>query len=159
PAGPQNDITLMTQIHLTMQSLSLESHSLVRRVQRAMAMKAQMDGGIPEDVASDNIDKHQRRGAAWKVVDRADWIRSRALLNLRTWEDFNGRPVTEQIYVHSKLLIADDRVAILGSANINARSQLGDRDSELAVVISGRQAQISQLNGCTPQPICREVQQ
>lgn len=159
PEGPLNDITLMTQIHLTMQSLSLGSNSLVRRIQRAMAMKAQMDSGIPEDVASDNIDKHQRRGEAWKVFEREDWKRYLTLLNLRTWEDFNGRPVTEQIYVHSKLLIADDRVAILGSANINDRSQLGDRDSELAVVISGRQAQLSQLNGCTPQPICREVQQ
>jgi phospholipase D1/2 len=46
-----------------------------------------------------------------------------------------GKAVTEQIYVHSKLLIADDNVAILGSANINDRSQLGDRDSELAVIV------------------------
>ena len=29
----------------------------------------------------------------------------------------------------------DDRLAIIGSANINERSQKGDRDSELAAVI------------------------
>lgn len=29
----------------------------------------------------------------------------------------------------------DDRIAIIGSANINERSQRGDRDSELASVI------------------------
>lgn len=29
----------------------------------------------------------------------------------------------------------DDRLAIIGSANINERSQRGDRDSELAAVI------------------------
>ena len=57
------------------------------------------------------------------------------LLNIRSWQILEKRPVTEQVYVHSKLLIADDRVAILGSANINDRSQLGNRDSELAVVI------------------------
>jgi phospholipase D1/2 len=43
--------------------------------------------------------------------------------------------VTELIYVHSKLLIADDQLVICGSANINDRSMLGKRDSEIAVVI------------------------
>jgi phospholipase D1/2 len=33
------------------------------------------------------------------------------------------------------LLIADDRIVICGSANLNDRSQLGDHDSEIAVVI------------------------
>jgi phospholipase D1/2 len=32
-------------------------------------------------------------------------------------------------------MVVDDRVAIIGSANINERSQRGDRDSELACVI------------------------
>jgi len=39
--------------------------------------------------------------------------------------------VTEQIYVHTKLMIVDDRVVILGSANINQRSLDGERDSEI----------------------------
>jgi len=37
------------------------------------------------------------------------------------------------IYVHSKLMIVDDEVAIVGSANINMRSMAGTRDTELAV--------------------------
>eukprot|EP01059_Diplonema_ambulator_P013221 TRINITY_DN23744_c0_g1_i1.p1 TRINITY_DN23744_c0_g1~~TRINITY_DN23744_c0_g1_i1.p1 ORF type:complete len:827 (+),score=304.17 TRINITY_DN23744_c0_g1_i1:38-2518(+) len=41
------------------------------------------------------------------------------------------------IYIHSKFIIADDVRFILGSANINDRSFLGDRDSELAVLIDG----------------------
>lgn len=32
-------------------------------------------------------------------------------------------------------MVVDDRLAIIGSANINERSQRGDRDSELACVI------------------------
>jgi len=40
-----------------------------------------------------------------------------------------------QVYIHSKICIVDDRLAIIGSANINERSQRGDRDSELAAVI------------------------
>mmetsp|Transcript_9831 Transcript_9831/g.14229 ORF Transcript_9831/g.14229 Transcript_9831/m.14229 type:complete len:1309 (+) Transcript_9831:172-4098(+) len=38
-----------------------------------------------------------------------------------------------QIYVHSKMLIVDDAVTIIGSANINQRSMDGARDSEIAV--------------------------
>ena len=33
-----------------------------------------------------------------------------------------GEPKTEIIYIHSKLLIADDEVVIMGSANLNDRS-------------------------------------
>lgn len=47
-------------------------------------------------------------------------------------------PITEIVYIHSKLLIADDEVCILGSANINDRSLLGDRDSELCLLIEDR---------------------
>lgn len=63
----------------------------------------------------------------------ARWQGYLTLLNLRNWDVLDGRPVTEQSYLHSKLIIADDRVAILGSANINDRSQSGNRDPELAV--------------------------
>eukprot|EP00727_Mastigamoeba_balamuthi_P000011 m51a1_g10006 putative phospholipase d beta 1-like (773) ;mRNA; r:90464-94179 len=41
------------------------------------------------------------------------------------------------IYVHSKAIVIDDRVAIVGSANLNERSLAGNRDTELAVVASG----------------------
>ena len=44
-------------------------------------------------------------------------------------------PVTEMVYIHSKLMIVDDRRMIIGSANINDRSQLGKRDSEIALLI------------------------
>lgn len=43
--------------------------------------------------------------------------------------------VSEELYVHSKLLIADDRIVICGSANLNDRSQLGSHDSEIAIMI------------------------
>ncbi|PRP77911.1 phospholipase D1 [Planoprotostelium fungivorum] len=43
--------------------------------------------------------------------------------------------VTEQIYVHAKVMIVDDRIAIVTSANINDRSLMGNRDSELGLLI------------------------
>ncbi|KAI1315945.1 hypothetical protein EDD11_000195 [Mortierella claussenii] len=58
-------------------------------------------------------------------------------------EDF----VTEQLYIHSKLMIVDDRIIIIGSANINDRSQVGFRDSEIAIVIEDTEMVTSKMNG------------
>ena len=44
-------------------------------------------------------------------------------------------PVSSTVYVHSKLLVVDDEVMLIGSANINDRSLVGDRDSEIAVLL------------------------
>lgn len=52
---------------------------------------------------------------------------------------------TEMVYVHSKIMIADDERAIIGSANINDRSLLGSRDSEVAVVLSDNKEAIREL--------------
>ena len=43
--------------------------------------------------------------------------------SLRNHGMLNNNPVTELIYIHTKLMIVDDNVAICGSANINDRSQ------------------------------------
>ncbi|KAL2889644.1 Phospholipase D1 [Ceratocystis lukuohia] len=43
--------------------------------------------------------------------------------------------IQEELYIHSKLLIADDRIVICGSSNLNDRSQLGSHDSELSIVM------------------------
>jgi len=51
------------------------------------------------------------------------------------------------IYIHSKLMIVDDRKIIIGSANINDRSMLGTRDSEIAVVIEDTDLKTSKMAG------------
>jgi len=57
--------------------------------------------------------------------------------------------------VHSKLMIIDDRWVLVGSANINDRSLLGDGDSELAVTIADMDHSVHDLDGSgTPEP-CR----
>ncbi|KAI9266553.1 hypothetical protein BDA99DRAFT_506023 [Phascolomyces articulosus] len=67
---------------------------------------------------------------------------------LRNWGELdNGHLVTEQVYVHAKVLIADDRTIIIGSANINERSLLGNRDSEIAACIHDNEIIASTLHG------------
>nr|XP_055223196.1 phospholipase D2 isoform X4 [Gorilla gorilla gorilla] len=78
-------------------------------------------------------------GTAWR-----DYI---SICGLRTHGELGGHPVSELIYIHSKVLIADDRTVIIGSANINDRSLLGKRDSELAVLIEDTETEPSLMNG------------
>lgn len=40
-----------------------------------------------------------------------------------------------QVYVHSKVMIVDDCTVLIGSANINDRSLLGSRDSEVLLLM------------------------
>lgn len=55
--------------------------------------------------------------------------------------------VTEELYIHAKLLIADDRVVIMGSANLNDRSMCGNRDSEIAMITEDKDMIPSRMNG------------
>ncbi|XP_010245474.1 PREDICTED: phospholipase D zeta 1-like [Nelumbo nucifera] len=61
---------------------------------------------------------------------------------------FDGGPVaTSQVYVHSKLMIIDDCVALIGSANINDRSLIGSRDSEIGVLIEDKEFLDTSMDG------------
>lgn len=61
---------------------------------------------------------------------------------------FDGGPVaSSQVYVHSKIMIVDDCIALLGSANINDRSLLGSRDSEIGVLIEDKEPVNSYMGG------------
>ncbi|SGY80044.1 BQ5605_C008g05292 [Microbotryum silenes-dioicae] len=66
-------------------------------------------------------------------IDPDEYI---TFFGLRGWgKMISGMLTTEAVYIHAKAMIVDDRIAIIGSANINERSQRGDRDSELACII------------------------
>lgn len=68
-------------------------------------------------------------------IDPEDYVR---FYSLRQWGKIGPRKVltTEQLYIHAKCMIVDDRSVIIGSANINERSMLGSRDSEVASVVT-----------------------
>ncbi|CAM1327321.1 Pld (predicted) [Pycnogonum litorale] len=81
---------------------------------------------------------------ATEVGDPTNYI---SFYGLRTHSVLNEEMVTELIYVHSKLMIVDDMKVIIGSANINDRSLLGKRDSEIAVIVKDSDTEISLMNG------------
>ncbi|KAI1939888.1 Phospholipase D1 [Ophidiomyces ophidiicola] len=67
-------------------------------------------------------------------IEPEDYIQ---FFSLRSWGRIGPKKrfVTEQLYIHAKCMVVDDRVAIIGSANINERSMLGSRDSECAAIV------------------------
>ncbi|TVY29572.1 Phospholipase D1 [Lachnellula hyalina] len=69
--------------------------------------------------------------------------------SLRSWGRIGPKKtlVTEQLYIHAKVIIVDDRIALIGSANINERSMLGIRDSECAAVVRDTDMLWSTMDG------------
>lgn len=67
------------------------------------------------------------------------------------WEGEPGEEVhnwiQEELYIHAKLLIVDDRIVICGSSNLNDRSQEGYHDSELSIVMEDTEKIESTMDG------------
>jgi phospholipase D1/2 len=71
-----------------------------------------------------------------------------------TEEPWEGNPeeevenwIQEELYIHAKLLLVDDRIAVCGSSNLNDRSQLGYHDSELSIVMEDTRRFQSTMDG------------
>jgi phospholipase D1/2 len=144
PEGRLNDIAIVGQIHWTMQSLVFADKSLINRIRRGLWAKSHcvnvFDKGQWE-TALQAAEKGAPGQRPYESIDMGDIAPYLTLLNLRNCEVLSHKKDnkqalrTEQIYVHSKLLIVDDRHVIMGSANINDRSLDGGRDSEIAVML------------------------
>jgi phospholipase D1/2 len=157
PEGRLDDPTIVSQIHLTRQSLVFGSHSLLNRIRRSLWVKQQLEEKqVPRKERHRRIPELEKDcGDSYLRIDIEACYTYVTLLNLRDYGELNGQPVTEQIYVHSKLMIVDDRWVLVGSANINDRSLLGNGDSELAVTIADTAHTFNDLDGTgTPAP-CR----
>ena len=166
PEGNLGDFALMTQVYYTMQTLFNGKDSLVSRVQRAILIKRLVSKPKNDPDRAKNLDAAKARVDEMdkyeleQEVPPEQWMEYLTILNLRNWTVLQdkGGPVTEQIYVHSKLVIADDMCAVLGSANINDRSLLGDRDSEIAVLIHDKTEGFKKpITGKEPIPVSKAV--
>ena len=129
--GMLNDIHVMTQVHYTMQSLVFGTQSLINRTRRAIRARQ-----LWKDYDQTYERVFEDKNKEYEAIPIQDCWPYITLLNLRNWEQLGGRYVTEQIYIHTKMMVVDDRYALVGSANINDRSLDGDRDSEMAVLVT-----------------------
>ncbi|BFZ63635.1 hypothetical protein YB2330_004766 [Saitoella coloradoensis] len=120
----------------------------------------------------EEFEKHANKEHENKIKSSIaeDALQSGINMKDEPWEGEDGSEVrsyvTEELYVHAKVLIADDRKVIIGSANLNDRSQLGTHDSEIAVFIedgemidskmAGKQYQVSKFATTLRRQLWRE---
>ena len=143
--GGLDNPAIVTQVHFTQQTIAFGTQSLMKGIKAYLKLGRLYDADrITQSVCADVMAKtvadiqqlvEQAQFKDIEVATDEECYEYVTLLNLRNWTKLYDRYVTEQIYVHSKLMIIDDRFALIGSANINDRSLLGDRDSELAVLV------------------------
>ncbi|KAG7085424.1 hypothetical protein E1B28_002985 [Marasmius oreades] len=108
-----------------------EAKDIIRRFEEA-AEQVRQD----EDVA-DNVVQHM-------LMDRTQLADEKWL---GTEDEEREAYVSELLYIHSKVMIVDDTRVIMGSANINDRSQKGDGDSEIALVVEDTDLIETSMNG------------
>ncbi|WDM65891.1 hypothetical protein K5L94_07525 [Stenotrophomonas sp. DFS-20110405] len=144
PEGSLFDGAVLKQQYWVQQTLLRGDDSLIRRICRSLIAR-------DKDIREASVEEADLQAE----VKAGRWKEYLSVMNLRSYgvlADINHKNhytphtigadqatplyvVTEQCYVHSKLLIVDDAVAIIGSANCNDRSLLGTGDTEIAAVI------------------------
>ncbi|VXC63682.1 phospholipase D-like domain-containing protein [Massilia sp. 9I] len=131
PEGKLEEDAAKSQAWWALQGIKRGSNSLISRINAAIFNKHMKAWGVMREPETNSgiFDILQRHGMA------EEWRNYLTVLNLRNFGRTSTNVITEMIYVHSKLLIVDDAVAIIGSANINDRSLNGDGDTELAAIV------------------------
>ncbi|QLY71045.1 phospholipase [Citrobacter freundii] len=149
PEGRLDEASTVAQVHLTRQSLVFGTKSLLNRVRQTLWVRQKLDGESRANWADliSGLEKQCEAERRYEEISFEACAKYVTLLNLRAHDNLYGIPVTEQVYVHSKLMVVDDRYVLVGSANINERSLLGNRDSELAVLIADTEGGYQDIDG------------
>ncbi|RPD64025.1 hypothetical protein L227DRAFT_607744 [Lentinus tigrinus ALCF2SS1-6] len=93
-----------------------------------------------DEAISDNVVQH-------KLHDLTSLVEKRGA---GTEDQKRAAFVSELLYIHSKVMIVDDRRFSMGSANLNDRSQKGDGHSEIALVVEDEDMMDSYMDGEGP---------
>ncbi|VUC22019.1 unnamed protein product [Clonostachys rosea] len=108
-------------------------------VRKVMEAKKKFDEALEGEVLTSASVAHHAMQGQGSILDEV-WDENDPESEVQNW-------VQEELYVHSKILIADDRIVICGSSNLNDRSQRGDHDSELSIVMEDTRKVSSTMNG------------
>ncbi|KAL2206587.1 putative phospholipase PldA [Sarocladium strictum] len=109
-------------------------------VQSAIKAREIFENAMPkEEVFTSSTVAHHAMAGQGSLVDEP-WDDRDTEMEVQNW-------ISEELYIHSKLLIVDDRIVVCGSSNLNDRSQQGDHDSELSIVMEDTRMVQSTMNG------------
>ncbi|MFP5390524.1 MAG: phospholipase D-like domain-containing protein [Gammaproteobacteria bacterium] len=131
PEGKLEEASTASQAWWALQGVKRASGSLIHRINATILAKNGKAWGVLRTPPSNAEVERILRSHG---MDE-EWTKYLTVLNLRNYGLTKTHVLSEMIYVHSKLMIVDDAVAIIGSANINDRSLNGNGDTELAAVI------------------------
>eukprot|EP01117_Protostelium_nocturnum_P008284 TRINITY_DN2958_c0_g2_i2.p1 TRINITY_DN2958_c0_g2~~TRINITY_DN2958_c0_g2_i2.p1 ORF type:complete len:1421 (-),score=501.03 TRINITY_DN2958_c0_g2_i2:57-4319(-) len=151
PAGSLVDIATRYVIKYVYKTIGRQGHSIIERledefpnvdVSQYISFYSlrnhnynQLDKETLDILAEDSgTDDDQIRGEQ----DRENTLDNPSV----TKEEAQDKVWTEQIYIHAKMMIVDDRIALIGSANINDRSMRGSRDSEICTIIESPESEM-----------------
>ncbi|CAG8462070.1 11758_t:CDS:10 [Acaulospora morrowiae] len=136
-------------MHYQYQSICRGKRSIIERVKAAGCITPERYIGFYSLRKYDRIDYSaiQKGQGVLKEELTAQSFIDKSGLSTAFEEDSTGAHVTEEILIQSKLLIADDRIVIIGSANLNDRSLNGDHDSEIAAIIEDKNYVESRMAG------------
>lgn len=109
-------------------------------IKAAMEAKAKFEEAKPNDGVETSATVSQYAMAGQGDLADEKWDENNPESEVQNW-------IQEELYIHDKLLIADDRITICGSSNINDRSQLGYHDSEIAIVMEDTRTVPSTMAG------------
>lgn len=129
--GMLEDKAVAAQAWWALQGVKRARNSLINRINSTLYTKQIRARKITDQAPTNSAVRAALAG--WGMAD--EWKKYLTPLNLRNYGSTRSNVLTEMIYVHSKLTIVDDAVAIIGSANINDRSLNGNGDTELAAVV------------------------
>ncbi|KAI6781430.1 Phospholipase D1-like protein [Emericellopsis cladophorae] len=111
-----------------------------KSIKEAIAAKDKFESARPEGPVTTNTSvAHYAMNVEGTILDEP-WDEKKPESEVENY-------VQEELYIHSKLLIADDRIVICGSSNLNDRSQLGYHDSELSIVMEDTRTITSVMDG------------
>lgn len=117
-----------------------EQVKLEEAKEKAFEDRRKFEEAMPQDQVeiSPSVAHHTMAGQG--KLSGEKWDENDPESEIKNW-------IQEELYIHSKLLIVDDRIAVCGSSNLNDRSQLGDHDSEVSIVIEDTRMVQSTMNG------------
>jgi len=127
--GPIENKITQTLLRYMQKSLTQGKRSLVGQIKMEISSLGAQAAKSPHLSASKSSELN---GFEPRVEDYL------AIYSLHKWEQHphvRNMIGHSQIYIHSKMILVDDKHLIIGSANINDRSMLGKRDSEIAMKI------------------------